>query len=305
MAAVTSATDVASFPELINSEAIWPAVIEAAREQATFLFVAGMYDITGGRTNQLAVPQFEAAGTPAGVHTETDEYAATEQTAAEVTITVDSVGQRAAVSTEVIDSTTIDTVREVTRQLLLDIAERQDTDFWSNITSAGNQSDNSGFALDLEVWGSTQATFWAQKPPGSGQAFFVGHDDQINRDLRAALRGSGASFVVGDSEIAAVIKSGGRSPFVGSLDGIQLINTDNTPAFDGSNWSGAFGMANEGGALAHVYKRKTNVKTMANERVAVAMDGDVVRDHIDIVATTRYGDGIITNDNLLEVATRT
>lgn len=307
MAAITNATDIASLPEFINSEVIEKKRIKAAMDKVAFELVAEMVDLTGLDTNTIAKGQWTEVSVAGGTHTETDEIAAVEQTATEVTIGVDSVGIRAAVSTEVIDSIT-NLMADVMVNQLRAMKKRQDTDWHTNVTSATNSGDYSGLPMDLDVFGDELAAFMAQNPPSEddGAVYFSGDPDQISRDFMKAIESAGASVFASGSMNDAIsgLLGAGKRVIKGVYRDVIIMAAGATAAFDGSNWAGHFGIANEG-TIAHTFKRKTNVVDGSLQRYAHAVMGDVTRDHFDVVLTTRYGDGIITNDNLREVATMT
>ena len=106
------------------------------------------------------------------------------------------------------------------------------------------------------------------------------------RSTAAALFAGG----FGDSAAQALLNANARG-LLGRHEGVLWFESGNCPAFDGSNDCGAIFAAGRGGAIA-----LAEWVTLTNE-----IDRQVNTLSHDIVSRTRYGTGLVDDENLLRV----
>ncbi len=298
MAVISNATTTTSLTEVVKSEEISTIVLEANRSAPIANAISWYRDASDIRSltftqtiwERALVPTSEASG-----KAESDEFAVTEQTMAQVQVSHADVGIYKWLSDQARRRTVLsDVVAELVRQSIIEMFDQWNEDLLANITSATNASSFAAAPLTLANWGTARAAFLAQNPNGERFAF-AGHNDQF-RDLTADLRATGGSIWAGShGDQASGIMSNVQGGFRGFFEGFELYESGLIPAFDGSNWSGAMCSAGNLGALMFVGW----TKIMTESRRVPTRKGD------ELVTSMEYGTGISNQSNLREVVSQT
>jgi hypothetical protein len=293
MAATSGATTTTSIVEIVESEYISRAILDANREPTVAEMMAWGVDASMVNSATYTFPKITAAAVPtseASGKTQTDEFAATEQLLTEVQVSAATVGIRKALALEAMDDAIVDLVALNVRENALEMRDQIDEDWLSNITSATNTANFTGLDLTIARFGSALATFRAQNPVGASLGF-VGSETQID-DLKADIRATSGAIFGGEfgNQAAQLLDARARG-FLGVYEGVSMFTAHgNVPATSGDD-NGALMTIGDRGAIALVVWRP----------ITTEFQPELLRLQLDIVTHARYGSGITDNGNLLEV----
>lgn len=288
-----NATTTTSVTEIIDSEFISRVILDANRPMSVVEQCFWMIDAGGISSSVYAIPKWDKIDVPlseAAGKAETVEFAATEKTLSDITVTAAVVGIRAALSMEAIDDTIVDLVAAIIRENMNAMREQLDEDGLLNFTSATNAEDFSTLTLTVDRLGVAIATLRALFPMGTRMCF-VGAPKQIS-DLKASIRTNTGAIFGGamGNQAASGMMDARRLGFVDIYEGVEIYE-GNVPDFDGSNHSGGLFIGGERGALATVvWRGMTNVA-----------DDEVRRLQTDLITYARYGTAITNQSHLVEV----
>lgn len=295
MAAITDATTTSSLTELIPAEQI------AEVGQSAFpIPIASMVaaTVSCGPSNVHRIPYYDSVSVPlsqgAG-KSETDEFAATEQTASEASMTASTVGIRYALADEVgvFAGQALDI--SLVAQQFGAMLEQIDEDTLSNITSAANTSDFSGSDLTIERVGTAVAAL--RQRNGPGRLALALSEVQLE-DLKKSYRSAGLAYGAAmNAQIAANLNAQVRGE-VGVHEGMPIFATTVVPAYDGNNDAGAVvrvgDKASESGLALGVWM------PVRLERARGA--NGAVRMHDELVTAAIYSSTLVRDDCIQEIA---
>ncbi len=293
MAAITGATTTTSLTELIPAEQL-AGLGSVARAVPIADFAAFPMNVVG--SNVLRLPRLDDAAVPlseASGKTETDEFAATEQTASEASVTAATVGIRKAPSDELKLFSPYAVSAELARDSMLAMMEQMDEDVLTNITSAANTSNFSGLNLTIERLGAAIASLRLRNGPGS--MVIVLHETPLE-DLKASHRAAGLGYGLAMTAQAQALLNANARGIVGSFEGAPIAATTEVPIFDGSNHASAIikrGSSANNSGLAWAFWQQ-----MVMER-----DREVVRKSDEIVTSAIYGTTLVRDDCIQELVT--
>ncbi len=294
MAQITDATlTTSSLANIVNSEYIHEAVLDANRVPTIGEMLAAMYDASSVRSATYTVTKWVAAEVPtseAAPKAETDVFAATEQTMSQVQISAAVVGIMKAIGREALQDTVLEggIVEALVRESVLEMRLQKDEDLLSRITSATNTESFAGLDLTISRFAAAGATFHALNPYVTGRLAFVGDAVQIE-DLKADLRSAtgaiyGSEFGSSAGDMLAMNVSG----LLGTYEGFEMYRGQ-VPAFDGSNTSGAMLVPGAALGMAMWWDLLFEVEPLP-DRVSQ-----------NLVLSSRYGTNIINQSNIVEV----
>lgn len=302
MAATTGATTTTSITEQIPAETLHPRVGDWARTPPVYMQTCGIMSLQG-RSNVHRVIRWDSLDTPlaeASGKTQTDEFAATEQTSSESTLTAATVGIRLAMALEArLFAGTEDPYAAAVRNMVASLNKQIEEDAMSRITAATNTTDHSGMDATITRFMTGLAALRANKGPRTRIAM-SGNIAQIS-DLRLDL-GSQTGGIYA-SQWGAVkaeqMMDGMAMGFQWNFANVDFFESENIPQFDANNWSGA---------LVGLDSEPANCGLLLGfwiEPTMVVPDGDnrAIRLQDDAVLFSIYASTLNRNDNVQEWVT--
>lgn len=270
------ATTTSTLDDKILSYNVDPVTLLEHRGSALHRYLAWIRDASGDRSGVHKFPRYAKSDVPAGTKTEGDAFA----TVAASTDGVDATAGVVGIGRELTDEASQDAGTQITELIQMSergISERITSDLLSIHTSSTNQTDESGNALDLTIWGAAKTAFMSQNPNGMPQQLaFVAHTETIGQ-LEAAMRTTSAGYASREDTGSAMFNS--LRGFKGLFEGIAVFETTLVPEEDATNWSGAFSVIGPMGVygLAVWWDVRHRMQPAANKATQ------------EVYSSTRYG----------------
>lgn len=284
------ATTTSTLDDLILSYGIDPVTLLEHRGTALHRFIAWIRDASGDRSGVHKFPRYAKSDVPAGTKTEGDAFS----TVAASTDGVDATAGVVGLGRELTDEANQDSGVEIESLIKMNergLAERITSDLLSLNTSATNQTDESGNAFDLTIWGEAKTAFLAQNPNGMPQQLaFIAHTDTIGQ-LEAAMRTTAAGYASREDTGSALFNA--LRGFKGVFEGISVFETTLIPQNDATNWSGAFAVIGPNGVygLASWWDVRHRMQPANNKATQ------------EVYSSVRYGYALTDHANIHEVIT--
>lgn len=221
----------------IADSTVSPFIVPAPASAATYPLLVKMFDCTANKSNgTLDVPYWGArpqvtknlaegtAGTPAN-------YDLTGKTS----IIAGMLDTTADITDQVIQDSGL-LQSDMVNEMFENLYETIDKEVLGLFDGATNTSDHTGVNLTLALWFADRALFRAQKP--RGQMVFVGSGNQL-RDIQLALVNSaGGQQIAGAGN--SIFESGVIDGYIGTYNGVAIIESGNVVEADASNDVGGF-----------------------------------------------------------------
>lgn len=284
------ATTTTTLNDMILSYGIDPVTLLEHRGTALHRYIAWIRDASGDRSGVHKFPRYAKSDPPASTKTEGNAF----DTVAASTDGTDATAGVVGLGRELTYEAGQDAGVEIAAFIRMNergLAERITSDLLSVHTSATNQTDESGNAFDLTIWGDAKTAFMGQNPNGGPQQLaFIAHTETVGQ-LEAAMRATSAAYASREDTGSAMFNS--LRGFKGIFEGIAIFETTLVPQNDATNWSSAFAVIGEGGVygLATWWDVRHEMQPAANKAVH------------EVYSSVRYGYALTDQANLHEVIT--
>ena len=211
-----------------------PFIIEGPRATPLYESLAMILDFKNLGSNVGTIPSWDAA--PATEETaESDEVVLVNYTTSGKSITGVWVSTRAMITDQFVQDSGALSSGSVD-EMAANVRNTIDVEALELFKTASNITDNSNVNMTIALWAAGLALYKAQKP--GGIACFIGSPAQL-RDINNDLANTAGGQQVATAGLA-IFTSNMTDGYLGPYRGVQIFESGNVAAADGSNDVGGF-----------------------------------------------------------------